>query len=424
MIIQNFEALAKTPLRRDALEIIEAGFAAVEVKSLIERNLRVDNGHFSLAGQTHAFSDYEHIFVIGVGKGAAHAVEALEEQIGAERITEGHALDVIAGNYRKVKSHVGTHPFPSDNNVAITEEIVATLKKAGPNDLIISVIGGGSSSLLCKPAGLTSLELQFISKIMMMQGASIQELNTIRKHVSEIHSGFFAKYAYPATVVAMIISDVPGDDLGTIASGPTVMDTSTKEDAIAVARKYKMPEFDFIETPKDDKYFKKVTNTIIACGRNTTEAMAEKATQLGYRARVLDNKLEGIAREVGPALAAQAKPGQALLATGETRVIITHPGRGGRNQEVVLSAIEHLPPNSVIVSVNSDGKDNEPVAGAIADSQQTAETLKQSGLDIGSYLEQNNSYEFFNKMHEHILIESVTANISDFMLVLGDKSAH
>lgn len=422
MIIQNFEALAKTPLRRDALEIIEAGFAAVEVKPLIKKNLQVENDHLSLAGQRHAFSDYKNIFIIGVGKGTAKAVEALEEQIGSERITEGHALDVIAGHYKKIKSHVGTHPFPSDKNVAITSEIISTLQKAGTDDLVICVIGGGSSSLLCKPAGLTSLELQFISKLMMMQGASIQELNTIRKHVSEIHSGFFAKYAYPATVLAMVISDVPGDDLGIIASGPTVLDTSTKQDAIAVARKYKMPEFDFIETPKEDKYFQKVSNTIIACGRNTTEAMAQKASELGYKAKVLDNKLEGIAREVGPSLAEKAEPSQALLATGETRVIITHPGRGGRNQEVVLSAIDHLPPSSVIISVNSDGKDNEPVAGAIADSQQTRDSIKQSGLDIQAYLDQNNSYELLDKIGEHILIEPVTANISDFMLVLGAKS--
>ena len=149
--------------------------------------------------------------------------------------------------------------------------------------------------------------------------------------------------------------------------------------------------------------------------------MSEKAKALGYQAKVLDTKLEGIAREVGPALAAQAKPGQALLAAGETRVIITHPGRGGRNQEVVLSAIDSLPPNSVIVSINSDGKDNEPVAGAIADSQETVNKIRHLKEDVQTYLDQNNSYELLQKLDDHILIEPVTANISDFMLVLGAK---
>ena len=240
MIISNFNALATTPLRKDALEIIEAGFESIEVKPLINQNLKLSGNTIELAGKSYSLLDYNKIYVIGVGKGTAEAVEAIESLLGPERITAGHALDVQPGRYSKIQGEVGTHPFPSDHNVAITEKIIATLNQTTANDLVLCIIGGGSSSLLCKPAGLSSLELQFISKLMMMQGASIQELNTLRKHVSEIHGGFFAKYAYPATVLSMVISDVPGDDLGIIASGLTVLDKSTRQEALAVAKKYKL----------------------------------------------------------------------------------------------------------------------------------------------------------------------------------------
>jgi glycerate 2-kinase len=424
MIIKNFEALAKNPIREAALRIAEAGYQSILVRNLIRAALKLepDINVLRVQGKRLALDRFQHIFVVGFGKGSAEAVQQLEEVLTPERISDGHVIDIVSNRHlRKVHSHLGTHPLPSDQNIEATNALVKTLQKAEKDDLVIAVICGGGSSLACRPGQMTCLEMKLISKLLLMEGATIQEINVVRKHISQIHGGHLAKFAYPARVISLIISDVPGDDLETISSGPTVMDHSTARQAMDIIAKYKIPSFNCSETPKDPKYFAKVSNIMLASGQNTVKAMQIKAKELGFKTKVFNTRLHGLAREVGPTLAKLVKPGEALLASGETEVIVHHPGRGGRNQDVVLSAVPYLSKDSAIMSLASDGRDNEPIAGAIADGRLTVEKLKEMSINPMEYVNMNNSYRLLSRLADHVRIEPGTANISDFMLVVRSR---
>ncbi|MDP4038893.1 MAG: DUF4147 domain-containing protein [bacterium] len=421
MIIKNFQKLARSPLRRDALEIVEAGYEAIDMKNLFARSLRLNGNIIEIEGHKYNLDDYHHIYVVGLGKASSLAAKQIEDKLGS-KITNGFVIDVAKHRMKHIKSLKGTHPLPSPKNIKATEKIISLLQKTTKDDLVISIICGGGSALLCKPDKLTCLEMQFISSVLLKAGATITEINTIRKHVSLIHGGYMAKYAYPSTVVSLIISDVPGDDISMVASGPTVLDMTTKEDAELLIKKYELPPIDTNETPKDKKYFALVNNILVTSGSRVVAAMGQKANQLGYGSAIYSRKLSGMAKQVGPAMAKAVRSGQALLACGETQVIVTKSGKGGRNQDVVLSAVPHLAGNSVIISAASDGKDNVNVAGGIADSIRTVKFLKHKKIDPLAAVNDNKSYRVLKKLKDHLFIKKTTANISDFILVLRDKN--
>ncbi|MEI7819155.1 MAG: DUF4147 domain-containing protein, partial [bacterium] len=248
------------------------------------------------------------------------------------------------------------------------------------------------------------------------------EINTVRKHVSLFHGGHMAAFAYPATVLSLIISDVPGDDLTMVSSGPTLKDTTTKAQAEKLVEKYGLPPLNILETPKDSKYFKNVHNILLANGKTTVDAMKAKARELGYSPRIYSSKLSGLANAVGPKMAQSVRSGEALLACGETEVIVTRPGKGGRNQDLALSAIAHLPKNTVVISAASDGKDNVAVAGAMADSEWSVAQSAKKRINPAQSVADNRSYRALRRLGDHLQINKVTANVSDFVLVLRGKS--
>ncbi len=421
MIIKNLEQLAKNKLRKDALEIVEAGYEAIEVENIYNTQISLKNDMLKIQNQTFNLKKYNNVYVVGVGKGSDHAAMALEKILTPNKIAAGFVIDTVSIKLKKITTLKGTHPLPSEQNIIATKKITDLLKRAKQDDLVIVIVCGGGSSLFCKPGGLTCLELQFISSFLLRAGASIQEINTVRKHVSLIHGGYLAKYAFPAEVVSLVISDVVGDDLNFIASGPTTLDKTTKEDAQKIINRYQLPNIELVDTPKDHKYFKKVTNIILASGSTAVEGMKTKAIKLGYKPKIFSTKIAGMANKIGPELASKAKPGIALLGCGETQVVVKHPGIGGRNQDVVLSAIPKLPINSVIISAASDGKDNVDVAGAIADSDISVKVLLDNKIDPIKSVQLNNGYDLLKSMNDHLHINKVTANVSDFMLVLGEK---
>lgn len=418
MIIKNFKKLAKTDLRRDALTIAEAGYESIAIKKLFRQDLSVDGDTLSVHGHKYNLKKFDNIYVIGLGKNSAAAAQVIESTIGPRRIQAGFVIDIAKKRMKKIKAMRGTHPLPSNQNIRATNKIVELLKNVTEKDLVVAIVCGGGSSLACRPDSLTCLELQFISSLLLRAGATIQEINTVRKHVSLIHGGYLAKEAYPATVLSLIVSDVPGDDISMVASGPLVPDRTTKSAAERIAKKYGLPPIDFLETPKDKKYFTRVTNVLIASGSTVVDAMAKKAQELGYKPIVYSRQLSGLAKDVGPAMAKKVKPGQALLACGETEVVVTRPGKGGRNQDVVLSAIPNLDTNSVIISAASDGKDNVPVAGGIADGTLSAKKIQKRRLDPVVAVNNNRSYKTLHSLRDHIFIQKITANISDFVIVL------
>ncbi len=342
-----------------------------------------------------------------------------------DKISGGVVIDLKKGKFKKIKSYLGSHPFPSNLNVKATGQVVALLKQATAQDLIITVVSGGGSALLCWPHVVKVSKLVYLTKQLMKKGATIQELNTVRKHLSEIQGGQLAKMAGPATMISLIFSDVPGDAIDMVASGPTVLDQTTVNDAKNILKKYDLlgsvPEEAIIETPKDANVFRKVQNVLVVSNSIAVRAMVKKGKELGYKAKVFSTALTGEAREVGKILAAKVKDGEMLISGGETTVTVRGGGKGGRNQELALGALSSITENSLVVSVNSDGRDNSLVAGALVDSltKKRAQKLK---LDPENYLKQNNSFMFFKKASGHILTGNTGINIAD--LVIATRSGH
>ncbi len=416
-IIKNFNELAATPFRRDALEILEAGYDAISTEKVITSKVKVKENIFSIDGKEIDLDNYKKIFFVGIGKCSADAGEVFENLLG-DKITDGIVIDVRGVGLKRIRSRIGTHPFPSEANVEAAQSVREMLEGATENDLVVAVISGGGSALLCLPHDLKCEVLVNTTKELMKKGANIEELNTVRKHLSLIQGGQFAKIAYPAKIVSLIFSDVPGDDIGTIASGPTVMDTTTKENAKKVLEKYDvLVDCDVLETPKEVKYFKNVDNILLLTNKTALSAMENKADELGYSATIIDSKIQGEARDVGKRLASEGKTGACLLYGGETTVTVSGDGVGGRNQELVLGSLPYLKEGEIVIAAASDGWDNSPSAGAIGDVKIFEKSIEM-GLSVDRFLESNNSYEFFRKIHGNLDIGRIGSNVSDLYFVL------
>ncbi|MEK7655391.1 MAG: DUF4147 domain-containing protein [Patescibacteria group bacterium] len=420
--IKNSRTLGSTRLRKDAISVFEAGLDSICTGRVIKESVRIKGSKLHVGTQSWNLSDYHKIYVIGIGKAAADAGKEIENILGG-RITSGVILDVKTVKLKRLKSLAGTHPFPSVENVKATQEIVGILKHVEEHDLVIAIISGGGSALLCWPFELKCGQLTMLTKTLMKKGATIQEINTVRKHLSEIQGGQFAQMVYPATVIGLLFSDIPGDDPGMIASGPTVMDRSTKEDAARIMVKYdlqkscRLPHCELLETPKDPKYFQRVTNIVIVGNSKALDAMKKQAKKLGYLVRIYSCCLSGEAREVGRLLAGLPHKGEMVLAGGETTVTIKGKGKGGRNQEVALGALSVIDDDVLVASLASDGIDNSPAAGAFvdADIRKRANRLK---LNLETFLKRNDSFTFFKRVGGQIMTGVTGANVSDLFLAV------
>lgn len=422
-VIKNSAELATTPLRRDALEILEAGYQAILTKEVVGKEVEVNGQYLRIGDRVIALGVFKRIFFVGIGKCALDAGEVFEEKLGSW-LTDGIILDVRGATLKKLRSKIGTHPFPSEQNVEATQSIADLLEGLTDTDLLITVISGGASSLLCLPYDLTCETIGFITRMLMDKGATIDEINTFRKHTSKIQGGQFAKLAYPATVVSLIFSDVPGDDIATVASGPTVLDTTNIADARAVLEKYdienlcKLPVCELAETPKDPEYFLRVNNILFITTKKALEAMRGTAERLGYHTEIVSAELQGEAHAVGQRLANEAiAPKMCRLWGGETTVLVKKEGKGGRCQEVVLGALTNVKEDALCIAATSDGWDNTPFAGAIGDVI-TLSRARELGLDPLTASENNQAYDFFEKVGSHIDTGRTGANVSDWYFTL------
>jgi glycerate 2-kinase len=426
--IANTDALGTTELRRDALRIIEAGLSAVDTRTVIREDVSWDAGTKTLCvrGWNICFSNYEHIYFVGLGKCAVDAGHEIESLLG-DALTAGVVLDVQAGSFRKLRSLVGVHPFPTEQNLVATDEVVELLSRATERDLVIAVVSGGGSALLCAPHQIGHQALADITEALMHKGADIYELNTVRKHLSHVLGGNLAKIAFPATVVGLVFSDVLGDDLSAIASGPFVKDTTTAADAAAVLAKYDilnqcaLPECEMLETPKEDQYFAKVSQFLLVSNERALSAMVREATQLGYSARIVDREIHGEAREVGARIAhTPLPPKTVMLYGGETTVTVSGTGgKGGRNQEVALGALSTIPPHTLLVAVASDGRDNSDHAGGIAD-QETLRQAAELTIDASAALATHRSYDFWSNTKQALLMGITGINVADIIIHMSE----
>ena len=426
-IIKNFDQLATSALRRQALWIAEAGFLAINTKSAVNKLVKYNPKNQVLAalGKQYPLGKFERVMCIGFGKAAFDAVSQLQ-QILSGFITCGYVIDLKEGSLGNITCKVGTHPYPTKVNIDATKELLAMLSSCTEKDLVLCVVSGGGSALLCSPHDMSCEQEVSIIAALTVKGATIQELNTVRKHISTVKGGQLAKTMYPATVISLIFSDVPGDDISMVASGPTVMDATFAKDAAKVLEKYgvleacQMPSCKLIETPKEPKYFEHVQNILAVSARQALAAMEEKAEDLGYEVKIYSNCYQGTARELGPEIISKNKKGRCLLGAGESTVHIVGHGIGGRNQEMALAALLSIAENQVLVCAASDGHDNTDAAGAIVNAG-TKTRARALGLDINKYLSNNDSFHFFEAVGDQLITGNTEANVSDFFVCLKKR---
>ncbi len=425
MLIKNRDLLAINPMRDRALSIIDAGLEAIDTKKIIAKTVQLRDNFLFIKNQCYELNKYRNVYLVAFGKDSFVASQEIGKILG-DKLTEGVVLSLKAGTVPRMTTFQCTHPKPSLNNVIATNRVMDLVKKANADDLILLVISGGGSAMLTAPYKITYEEKAMIAEELMNSGANIEELNIVRKHLSEIKGGRLAQLAYPATMITLIFSDVIGNDLSTIASGPTVPDHSTVADAEKVLEKFSitekagLPDIELTESPKDLKYFQKVDNYLIVDNSVATEAMEDKARSWGYSTRVLANNLHGNCRDVGNLLLKEGRRGEALIAAGETTLEVSGDGVGGRCQEMVLANLQKVKENQVLVCVATDGHDHSGFAGAICDTY-TLKRAKEEKVDPETYLQNNDSYHFFQKIGEGLDTGFLESNVADLMLVLTDK---
>lgn len=438
-IIKNFDQLATSALRRAALEIVEAGLGAIDTKEAVRGAVKYNErkqileigGHEPLTAgggsgtwrsKKYQLTDFERVICVGFGKAAFNAVSELQNILG-DKIKCGYVIDLKEGDLGNIICKIGTHPYPTKGNIEATKELMAMLSDCTKKDLVICVVSGGGSALLCSPHDMTCEQEVSIISALTVKGATIGELNAVRKHISAVKGGQLAKLMYPAAVISLIFSDVPGDDLGMVASGPTVMDKTFTKDAAAVLTKYdvlktcQLPSCRLTETPKEPKYFQNVKNILVVSAKQALRAMTEQAENLGFEVKIFSSEFQGEAKELGLKIVSENKTGQCLLGAGESTVRIMGKGIGGRNQEMALAALLTIAENQVLVCAASDGHDNTDAAGAIVDGL-TLIRAKALGLDTQAYLKNNDSYRFFEQTGDLLQTGLTEANVADFFVCL------
>lgn len=447
-LINNGRTEKDKKSRKLALSGLEAAINAANPKQIIKSKLLLENSVLKVENHVFDLRKFKHVYVIGGGKASGAMAEALEQTLG-KYITEG-IINVPCGTKNKtkiVKLHEATHPIPDETGVKGARSMLKIAEQAEKNDLIICLISGGGSSLMPLPRGKISItDKRILTDALLKSGATINEINTVRKHISNFKGGWLAKKAYPATILNLVLSDVIGDPLDFIASGPTVPDSTTFADAVRVLRKYNMwnkipssirtllkegEEGKIPETPKTgDEAFQKAYNVVIGNNRLASMTATSTLKSAGLNTLLLTASLEGEAKNVGKMLAAIAQEIAAsgnpvrkpagIVAGGETTVTVTGKGLGSRNQEIPLAATSKLDGlhGAVIASLSTDGVDGPTdAAGAIADASTLARAEKL-GLLPDRFLADNDSYHFFSKLEDLIFTGPTGTNVNDVSIIV------
>ncbi|MGI8420291.1 MAG: glycerate kinase type-2 family protein [Candidatus Levyibacteriota bacterium] len=421
--IKNYDSLAINDNRKVVLDLAEAAYTAIQPQHVFEHNFSIKNDTLKIFDQSFDLSKFDGVFLLGFGKGSAGNCKWLEEKLG-DRVIDGYDIDVVEDpHFKKMRYTKGTHPLPSEQNIAFTKHAIEHLEQTDEKTLVLVVTCGGGSVLFEAPNKLTLDQVTEVNKALLESGANITEMNATRKHLSRVKGGGLAKLLYPATVVNLIFSDVPGNDLSVIASGPLVADHSTMDDVKKIIAKYELdkkvnlPPDAFDETPTDPKYFENVHNILMLSNLTALNAMEKLAKEKGFEVHVMSDRLQGDAHTLGQQLIDETPQGQILIAGGESTIKIKGHGKGGRNQALVLSQLKNLPENVVLASFGSDGWDYYELAGAIADAD-TKKKAEEMGLNIQTYLEDDNSYEFWDKTGDGIRTGHLDSNVSDLYIVL------
>jgi glycerate-2-kinase len=442
-------------LRRDALECFFAGINAVDPKVCVKQHTMIQNQLLIIDGKSFDLSWYKNIYVIGAGKAVVGMVSAIEELLG-DRITAGICISpceiqrlIPQGKpypkkLKKIVVREGAHPIPDKKGMDATLEIMRLLRHTDERDLVICLISGGGSALLVYPPSEVTLgDLRKFTETLILSGVTIREINTLRKHISIVKGGRIAEMAAPSALITLIISDVVGDDLNMIASGPTLPDTGTFNDCISILKNYdildKTPpsilryiksgaEGEIEETPK--KPISGTFNFLVGNNFTALKGVEKRARELGYNTLIISSFMEGEARDVAKFIISIAKEVKktgnpikrpaCLIFGGETTVKVRGSGVGGRNQELVLSGASEIDGfgGIIILSGSTDGIDGTtPACGAIATSR-TIKDAKKLGISPVEFLNRNDSYNFFKKVEGIIETGRTGTNVSDITIVM------
>jgi hydroxypyruvate reductase len=439
-------------LRDAGLAIFKAGLKAGYVRSLLQRALRLDGSRLSVGPADFDLDRIRRLLVLGAGKAGGAMAQVLEEILD-DRIAQG--LVVVREGYtaqtRRIRLVEAGHPLPDARGLQAAQAMLELARDAQEDDLVVVLISGGGSALAPAPVPwITLAEKQFLTRQLLAAGATINELNAVRKHCSLLKGGQLAKIATPAPVLSLILSDVIGDHLDVIASGPTAPDETTFAEALAVLGRFGLMERvpatvlshleqgvrgEIPETPKAaDPVFRRVTNHVIGNNRLVVEAAEAKARALGFNTYLLTCSLQGEAREAARQFADLARqirssgqpvsPPACVIAGGETTVRLRGKGTGGRCQEFCLAGALSLKetPDVLVLALGTDGSDGPTdAAGALADGQ-TVRRGKGMGLDASVCLEDNDSYRFFSALGDLVTTGPTNTNLLDlYLLFVGPR---
>jgi hydroxypyruvate reductase len=430
-----------TSPRQAALAIWKAALAAADVDPLLRRALRVDGERLVAGPLSTDLGALGRILVLGCGKASAAMARSVEQILG-DRV--GGGFIVVKDGYRTPTTRVeiaeAGHPVPDARGQAAATRLLELAESAGPRDLVLFLVSGGGSALTPAPVPpITLEEKQAVTGRLLGAGATINELNAVRKHLSRFKGGQLARAAAPARVLTLALSDVIGDPLDVIASGPTAPDRSTFAEALAVLQRrcglHAVPAAirerleagargAVPETPKPgDALFERVTNVVIGNNAVVVDAAAEKARALGYRPQLLTRSLQGEARMVARELLARARalaPPVCLIAGGETTVTLQGRGRGGRCQELALAAALELTPEDgmIVLAAGTDGTDGPTdAAGAVVDAETVARGERAGGRARGA-LADNDAYTFLSGAGDLVVSGPTNTNLLDLYIVV------
>lgn len=436
--------------RAAAQTIFRAALRAADPYQAMHRAMQREGAHLRVQDREYDLARWDRVFVIGFGKASATMARAAEEILGDfltrgwVTVKYGHTVPLATN---KIHLHEAGHPLLDENSLEGTRQILDIVDSATANDLIIALVSGGGSALLELPVpGISLADLRAMTEALLRCGATINEINTLRKHISQVKGGQLARRARGALLIALILSDVLGSPLDTIASGPTAPDSTTFADALAVIERYDwcahMPASilahiergvrgDIPDTPKvGDPIFARVQNAVIADLTMACDAAVHQAQALGYNTLLLTSFVQGEAREFAKFLAAiareivtsnrpVAKPA-CIVCGGETTVTLRGNGKGGRNQEMALAVAIEIAgmPRVVVLSGGTDGTDGPTDAtGAFADSDTIARAVRL-GLDARAYLANNDAYNFFRPLGDLLITGPTGTNVGDVTVMI------
>jgi glycerate 2-kinase len=428
--------------------ILRASILAADSRQALHRALIPRGNRLSVGKLEYDLDAYRHIYVLSAGKAAIPMTEVVSEVLG-DRISDGCVVvpHGYKGSLKRIPTFQAGHPIPDRNGIKAAERCMELARKAGVQDLVVVLLSGGASALLPLPAEkITLRDKQRVTEHLLKSGARIDEVNTVRKHLSRLKGGRLAAEIYPASSLTLILSDVLSRDLSVIASGPTVPDPSTFGDAVTVIKRYdlwaKLPQSvkkhlqigcreRYPETPKPgDAIFERAQHYIVSDNRAAVQAADLQAKALGFQVMVLTTTLMGEAREVARVFGSLAREihhsglpisrPACILAGGELTVSVKGRGRGGRAQEFVLAAAAEISnlPKTLVAGFGTDGLDGPTLgAGAVADGT-TLDRARSIGLDPQKALANNNSYTFFKAIGDLLITGPTGTNVNDIYMLL------